>query len=195
MKQYIITGCLALCLILLIVGITYVSLKTVRLGNVKALSIEDMKAKDMELKAATAELEVAKIQFDAANNNLEEAKKSYNTAKDAYNSVSEDKINTIKEATKEEHYYIDWLWIVLGGYADNNNLALTVIDPRQGSEASAKGTIKIKLVGRYSDITDFVFEVENDNDLKFKLYNMVMEYSENNKVSATFDVLSMEVLF
>ncbi len=195
MKQYIITGCLALCLILLIVGITYVSLKTVSLGNVKALSIEDMKAKDMELKAATAELEVAKIQFDAANNNLEEAKKSYNTAKDAYNSVSEDKINTIKEATKEEHYYIDWLWIVLGGYADNNNLALTVIDPRQGSEASAKGTIKIKLVGRYSDITDFVFEVENDNDLKFKLDNMVMEYSENNKVSATFDVLSMEVLF
>ena len=195
MKQYIITGCLALCLILLIVGITYVSLKTVRLGNVKALSIEDMKAKDMELIAATAELEVAKIQFDAANNNLEEAKKSYNTAKDAYNSVSEDKINTIKEATKEEHYYIDWLWIVLGGYADNNNLALTVIYPRQGSEASAKGTIKIKLVGRYSDITDFVFEVENDNDLKFKLDNMVMEYSENNKVSATFDVLSMEVLF
>lgn len=195
MKQYIITGCLTLSLILLITGITYVTIQTVSLGNIEALSIEDMKAKDTELKTATAELDIAKIQFDAANNNLEAAKKSYNAAKNAYNNISEDKINTIKEATKEEHYYIDWLWIVLGGYADNNHLALSVIDPRQGDEASAKGTIKIKLVGRYSDITDFVFEVENDNDLKFKLDNMLMEYSSDNKVSATFDVLSMEVLF
>lgn len=195
MKQYIITGCLTLSLILLITGITYVTIQTVSLGDIKALSIEDMKAKDTELKTATAELDVAKIQFDAANNNLEAAKKSYNAAKNAYNNISEDKINTIKEATKEEHYYIDWLWIVLGGYADSNHLVLSVIDPRQGSEASAKGTVKIKLVGRYSDITDFVFEVENDNDLKFKLDNMLMEYSSDNKVSATFDVLSMEVLF
>lgn len=195
MKQYIITGCLTLSLILLITGITYVTIQTVSLGNIKALSIEDMKAKDTELKTATAELDVAKIQFDAANNNLEAAKKSYNAAKNAYNNISEDKINTIKEATKEEHYYIDWLWIVLGGYADSNHLVLSVIDPRQGSEVSAKGTVKIKLVGRYSDITDFVFEVENDNDLKFKLDNMLMEYSSDNKVSATFDVLSMEVLF
>lgn len=195
MKQYIITGALALTLILLIAGLTYVTLQTVSLGSIKALSIEDMKAKDTELKVAMAELEVAKVQYNAANTSLDVAKQAYETAKQAYNNVSEEKINTIKEATKEEHYYIDWLWIVLGGYADNNGLVLTVIDPRNGSEASAKGTIKIKLVGRYSDITDFVFEVENDNDLKFKLDNMVMEYSGDNKVSATFDVLSMEVLF
>lgn len=195
MKQYIITGCLALSVILLIVGLAYVTLKTVSIGDFKALSIEDIKAKDVELKAATAELDVAKIQFDVANNKLEDAKKAYNSAKDAYNNVSEEKINLIKEATKEEHYYIDWLWIVLGEYADSNNLALNVIDPRQGSETSTKGTIKIKLVGRYSDIADFVFEVENDNDLKFKLDNMLMEYSSDNKISATFDVLSMEVLF
>lgn len=195
MKQYVITGVLALTLILLIAGLTYVTLQTVSLGSVKALSIEDMKAKDTELKVAMAELDVAKVQYEAANTNLDAAKQAYETAKQAYNNVSEEKINTIKEATKEEHYYIDWLWIVLGGYADNNGLTLTVIDPRNGSEASAKGTIKIKLVGRYSDITDFVFEVENDNDLKFKLDNMVMEYSGDNKVTATFDVLSMEVLF
>lgn len=195
MKQYIITGVLTVTLILFIVGLTYVVLNTVSIGSVKALSIEDMKSKDSELKGAMTELEIAKMQYEAANANLDGAKRDYESAKNAYNNVSEEKINVIKEATKEEHYYIDWLWIVLGGYADSNNLVLSVIDPRQGTEASAKGTVKIKLIGRYSDITDFVFEVENDNELKFKLDNMLMEYSGDNKVSATFDVLSMEVLF
>lgn len=195
MKQYIITGCLALTLILLIVALTFVTLKTVSIGDIKALSIEDMKAKNIELDVAMAELEIAKVQYNAANTSLEMAKKNYESAKNAYNNISEEKINTIKEATKEEHYYIDWLWIVLGEYANNNNLQLSVIDPRTGNESSAKGTVKIRVLGRYSDITDFVFEVENDNDLKFKLDNMIMEYSGDNKVSATFDVLSMEVLF
>lgn len=195
MKQYVITGVLTLTLILLIAGLTFVTLKTVSIGNIKALSIEDMKAKDVELEIAMAELEVAKVQYNAANVNLESAKKAYDTAKNAYNNISEDKIETIKEATREEHYYIDWLWIVLGEYAESNDLVLSVIDPRQENEKSAEGTVKIKLIGRYSDITDFVFEVENDNDLKFKLDNMLMEYDGNNKVSATFDVLSMEVLF
>ncbi len=195
MKQYIITGTLALVLILLIAGLTYVTLKTVDLGKIKTLSITDMKIKDVELETATIELDVAKKQYDIANSNLETAKKAYEKAKNEYSSISEEKLNTIKEATREEHYYIDWLWIVLGGYADSNSLALTIKDPRQGGEASANGTIKINLVGRYSDIANFVFEVESDNDLKFKLDNMLMEYSGDNKVSATFDVLNMEVLF
>ena len=57
--------------------------------------------------------------------------RNFTVEKDCYIEVE-----TYANDNKEEHYYIDWLWIVLGGYADNNNLALTVIDPRQGSEAS-----------------------------------------------------------
>lgn len=195
MKQYIITGVLTLTLIMLIAGLTYVTLETVPIGDIDILSIEDMKLKNTELDTAMIELDTAQLQYENANKNLNSAKQAYESAKQAYNNVSEEKINTIKEATKEEHYYVDWLWIVLGGYADSNNLVLSVIDPRNGSEASAKGTLKVKLVGRYSDMTDFVFEVENDNELKFKLDNMLMEYNGDNKVSATFDVLSMEVLF
>lgn len=195
MKQYIITGTLTVLLILLIGCMVYVTIETVNLGDIKLLSFEDMKAKNVELEVAEVELDTAKLQYEIATDNLKRAKSSYETAKKSYDNISEEKINTIKEATKEEHYYIDWLWIVLGGYADSNGLELTVKDPRLGSESSTNGTIKIKLVGRYSDITDFVFEVENDNDLKFKLDNMLMEYDGDNKVSATFDVLSMEVLF
>lgn len=195
MKQYIYIGALALCLLLLIAGTTTLLLKTVNIGDLSILSVKEMKEKRQDLEIAKIDLDSTKLQFDAANLRLETSKKAYITAKDSYNNITDDQIETIKEATKEEHYYIDWLWIVLGEYADQNNLTLHVVDSRTGSEASKQGTVQIQVLGRYSDITNFVFEVENDVELKFKLDNMSMEYSSDNKVSAKFDVLSMEVLF
>lgn len=195
MKQYIIAGALALVLILLIVATTWITLDTFSIGDISLLSISDMQAKKQELEVETANLITVTSTFDLSKTNLEDAQDKYKEVRDEYNSISQSDIETIKEATKEDHYYVEWLWIVLGEYAEDNNLELNVIDPRKGTEESAQGTLQIKLLGRYQDIANFVFEVENDAELKFKLDNMVMQYSSNNKVSATFDVLSMEVLF
>lgn len=196
MKQYVIIGVLALVLILMIAGTTYLVLNTVNFGeNVSLLSISDMQKKDFELKLEEANLIMTKAQFDTSKQNLTSAQEQYKASRDRYNAITSEDIEIIKEATKEDHYYVEWLWIVLGKYADNNNLTLKVIDPRSGSEGSAKGTVQINVVGRYQDIANFVFEVENDAELRFKLDNMLMKYSDDNKISATFDVLGMEVLF
>lgn len=57
-----------------------------------------------------------------------------------------------------------------------------------------KSTVKIMVVGTYQNIADYVFEIENDKDLRFKLDNISMTYADNNYVIATFDVLDMSVL-
>jgi len=195
MKQYIILGVLTLVLILLIVGTVFVALKTVNFGDVSILSISDMQKQKQELQLEEANLVIIKSQFDVARNSLESAQSAYKASRDRYNNITEQDIETIKEATKEDHYYVEWLWIVLGDYAKDNKLTLKVFDPRTGEEKSAEGTVQINVVGRYQDIANFVFEVENDDELRFKLDNMLMTYSTDNKVSATFDVLGMEVLF
>ena len=195
MKQYIILGVLTLVLVLLIVGTTYVALNTISLGDISILSVSDMQKQKEELVIEESNLIIIKSQFDLATNNLVNAQSAYKTSRDRYNEISDEDIETIKEATKEDHYYVEWLWIVLGEYAEDNNLTLKVIDPRKGDEASGEGTVQINVVGRYQDIANFVFEVENDNELRFKLDNMAMTYNSDNKVSATFDVLGMEVLF
>jgi len=59
---------------------------------------------------------------------------------------------------------------------------------------SSGNGIKITVEGRYANIADFVFDVENDKSLRFKLDNIKMAYSGDNKVKATFDVLSLAVL-
>ena len=171
------------------------ALNTISFGEVSVLSVSDMQKQKQDLVLEEANLMIAKSQFDVATSNLLTAQNAYKTSRDKYNSITEDDIQTIKEATKEDHYYVDWLWIVIGEYAKNNNLTLKIIDPRAGEQASNKGTVQINVIGRYQDIANFVFEVENDNELRFKLDNMSMTYNSDNKVSTTFDVLGMEVLF
>ena len=56
-----------------------------------------------------------------------------------------------------------------------------------------KGTTKLTVTGRYADVADFVFDVENDSSLKFKLDNIKMTYSKDNLIVASFDVLSLSV--
>jgi len=195
MKQYIIIGVLTLVLILLIVGTTWVTIETIEIGSLSFLSIDAMQDKNLELETETLQLSTLQTVFNTAKTNLENAQQSYKAARDDYNNISQEDIEYIKEATKEDHYYVEWLWIVLGEYALDNNLTLNVIDPRKGSEESNLGTVQIQLQGRYQDVANFVFEVENDAELKFKLDNMSMTYASDNKINATFDVLSMEVLF
>ena len=48
--------------------------------------------------------------------------------------------------------------------------------------------MKIQLQGSYIDISDFIFEVENDDELKFKLDNIRIEYVEGTTIKATIDV-------
>lgn len=195
MKQYIITGALTLSVILLIVATTLLTINTAKVAGISILSIEAMQNKGDELEEVTDNLEKSKKKYEEVSKNLEKSKNAYVEAKDAYSNITDEKIDMIKEATKEEQYQIEWLWIILGEYAEANNLTLDIVDPRKGSEKIGEGTVQIKLVGRYLDISNFVFEVENDNSLMFKLDNMSMQYASNNKVSATFDVLSMGVLF
>ena len=53
--------------------------------------------------------------------------------------------------------------------------------------------IKITVQGRYANVADFVFDVENDKSLRFRLDNIKMTYTENNAIQATFNVLNIKV--
>lgn len=68
---------------------------------------------------------------------------------------------------------------------DFNSIDETAMD---NSEA-----LKISVTGQYIDLSDFVFEVENDEELRFKLDNISMELVTGEQVRATFDVQNIIV--
>lgn len=71
------------------------------------------------------------------------------------------------------------------------------IDPQVQQGALTTNTnknptlFKIQVTGSYIDVSSFVFEVENDKELRFKLDNIVMEYVSGTTIKATFNVKNL----
>lgn len=181
---------------------------------------------------------------------LEKSKKDYQNEKNEYETLSDETIRVIKEATMQEEYSIEYMWIRLGNYAKMYNLSIVLVEPGGSQEADTsnksnqtnqttttnttndnnntststtnnnnnnntsenvvdqnnnntsiagntnerEGSIfKIQVSGSYMNVSDFVFAVENDNELKFKLDNISMEYLSGTSIKATFDVKNMVI--
>ena len=204
MKKYIKTIIFSTLLLILIALITLVMIFDVDLVIFKNLSIAGMQEKDMLVE------NLMQKQLQEENNNrnsksqLQSAKNSFDVAKEAYENIDESTIEIVQEATKEEKYFIEYLWIELGNYATANNLGINIITPGSTNSTStssssagstgANSGVKITVEGRYANVADFVFDVENDKSLRFKLDNIKMTYSGDNQITATFDILSLSVL-
>ena len=228
MKQFTKIIVLSVVSLLFITLATLVMINDYDLGLFKTLSISGVSTKKAEIEELQNDLTVKEASYDSAKQSLETDKNSFDVAKEEYESIDESTISTVKEATKEESYFIEYLWVVLGNYATANNVGINILTPgatevvdkkeenktdetkktetsavteeedetdeiEQESAGSSNDGIKITVVGRYANIADFVFDVENDKELRFKLDNIVMKYTKDKKISATFDIISLMV--
>lgn len=243
-KKLIITSSIFLILVALVVTLLFVN---VDLGFIHIGSIDQIKLKHNEVLEAESKLTKKETEYKSAVSTVNASKDSFETAKSKYEAISEETINIIKEATTEENYNIEYMWIRLGNYATKNNLTIVMAEPggsfTSGStdkestnkttktttttttttkndetdtttnkssdttantntdsdtnkttnkETTDKDTLfKIQVTGSYMDVSDFVFEVENDNALRFKLDNISMDYVSGTTIKATFNVKNL----
>lgn len=248
-------------LVVLIAGILFVALKGIHLGPINAVSLSGIASKKGDVTSAKDDLDKAEAQYEVNMQSLEAAKKEFETQKEAYALISDETIAAIKEATKEEEYFIEYLWITLGNYATKHNLSLAVIEPggsvsqntqttttttddptsvstgtgvtgnsssvnstnnaattgsptsgtQQNSEQTEQTTtttttttndtltsnsnaLTVQVKGSYINVADFVFEVENDKSLRFKLDNIKMKSAGGIEVVTSFNVKDFTVL-
>lgn len=227
---------LSTILFVLLLTITYLMVSDVGFVFFKTLSISSISKKSGELSTLVTDYKGKEQKYIEKKDELAKATTDYEKEKSIYDNISGDTLAIIQEATKEEKYLIEYLWISLGNYAKENNLYLDVISSGDGakqttttetpgtpgqteantqsntktdsntnanstSEPSTSnntsvpaGAVKILVRGTYSDVADFVFAVENDRELKFKLDNISMTAADNNSITATFNVLSLDIL-
>ena len=257
------------------------SLKNVNVaGSLEFLSIQGLIARKDDVLKKEQELTAQQKEYTQTLGKLTEAQNTFDKEKNKYEAISDETIEIIKEATTQDNYNMEYMWIKLGNYAKKNNLSLIVIEPgaddsviskdattnnsksttttntttnstdankassnssstnntsnsnnsstqstsgtkttssstsnqatTNSNQATSNGstdltngtdsslqvedstkddtTMKIQLQGSYIDISDFIFEVENDDELKFKLDNIRIEYVEGTTIKATFDV-------
>lgn len=237
-KKYIIV----IAVLVVSIGMVVLfSLVDVNLGIFKIASVTTLLEQRVAINDSEAKLKQEESTYNTAINNIKTQQTKYKTEKTKYETISDDTINIINEATTEENYNIEYMWVKLGNYAKSNNLTLIVTEPggtvtQTPTTTDAKTTtgttattatntttpiagattttpnttgmtgtatqtptptgsttqaLRIQVKGSYIDVSDFIFEVENDKDLRFKLDNISIEYVSGTTIKVNFDVKNL----
>ena len=178
--------------ILLTVVIIICMVKGLTVGSFRILSISNIKQESLNLDNEVDELNNLKnVTYKKKIDDLQTATKDLTTAKQKYldlASVSSDE--EIQEANLEQTYAMEFLWNKVGSYATKEGVTLKWDVSSTG--VNNKYTLNFTTTGSYVGVISYIYALENDSDLEFRIENFKMTASGEN-VTATFTVNNVAI--
>ncbi len=182
---------ISILLILLIVLAYFTIFQGISIGTFKVLSTNDIIKLNDDLtvkigeanKKIKTDLQSKRSELNENINILLDNKESY------YNLANVSTESEITEASTEQVYSIEYLWVRVGRHARSEgvNMKMDVLAGDTG-DASVKN-INFTAVGKYMAIMNFVSALEDDSELGFRIedFHLVPAEDEIN-LQATFSV-------
>lgn len=168
MKKILISLLIILLLILAYVCVS----KGINIGFIKIDSINQLKGKsstlDQNLDKAN---ELSNKTYPSEVEGLEEAIRQLKISKQEYenkkvHSKEEETLGTVQIKT----YTIHYLWTILGNYRKDRGVNSLTLDLKS-TETPDVYDLDFVLVGSYTSITDFLYDIEDDEELNFQIKN------------------------
>lgn len=167
MKKFLIS----LLLILLIIFTFFLGWKNVKIAKWSSKNIKQVEelgiTLDNKIKTAT---ELKQQQYPQSIENIEQSIETLKKTKKNY----EDKIKYISDnvelnVVKTKEYKVERIWIAFQKYAKQENVELEI----NILDTNTKGyyDLNVSVVGDYINITDFIYDIEKDDTLGFKILN------------------------
>ena len=139
-------------------------------ANFKILSINDIKVGSTNLDKQIEDLNNLKnVTYKKKLSDLETSTKSLTTTKQKYldlASVSSDQ--EIMKANVEQTYAMEFLWNKVGSYATQEGVTLKWDVSSTG--ISNKYTLNFTTTGSYVGIINYIYALENDSELSFRIH-------------------------
>lgn len=187
---------LLIIMIVLLITVGYVSLtKGLNIGFIQNLSMKQIKEQSENL---NKKIEEANRQIDVTypskRSELEKASKNMKSAKEEYykytNSSTEQEI---LDARTQKSYAIEFLWAKLGTHArkEGINLKLEIVSSQTG--ANSVNDLQFTVEGSYIAITNFIYAIENDSDLDFRIQNFKLLPNKDEILQGTFTVANVGI--
>ena len=139
-----------------------------------------------------------KSELEKANNStyqaevkkLDVAKSYFKINKSAYDDVAATaSIEDIRAVNQRKEYLLDYLWMKIGTYANDSDIKVK-IDP-----VPDRKLINFDVSGQYIAIINFIYDLENDQELKFNVDNIVMQGGSTSEITkASFTVGNVVVI-
>lgn len=128
--------------------------------------------------------------YKRAKGEVETSKTSFNIRKQAYDSLATTATDEqLEAAMREEEFLLDYLWILIGNYAADNNVKFLM-------NTNTDFTIDFDVTGSYISIINFVYDLANDPELRFTIDNIELEGGSNKDsvTKAKFKVYGINVI-
>ena len=183
---------LIIIVVLMLIGSIFTISNGARILNISGIRYISEYRSSLIQKTEQAK-DLSKIQYENAISELNTAKASFQKEKQNYDEL-------ISYSSKQDYpllghevkYPRETIWIKLGVYAKQNNLKVKYEFLK--TNTLNKYDINFTVVGQYIEIIDFIYSIEDDDDLKFIVENLEMKPSEDNNVQATFKTSNVTIL-
>ena len=167
----------------------------IKIGEWKILGIEDIKNENEKIDNKIEDIsKLTSVTYPQKYKELETAQKNLLQSKQDY----EDKLaysteSEIESANRLENYNIEFLWNKIGTYATKQGIGLK-LEIQNGSTQGLKNII-FSATGKYIPITDFIYSIEDDDELGFSIENfkLVPNTEDGSVLLATFKVTDIAI--
>lgn len=185
---------LLIVVIILLLVFGYMSvIKGITIGNMQISSIKQIDENSKMLETKIEELNsLIDIEYPKKMGELKEVSNKMQETKQKYldetNFTSNEELQT---ALQIESYDIERLYVKLGVHAKKEGVKIkfTLTSASIGDIKDLNFTVE----GTYVAITNFLYAIEDDEELKFRIYNFKLVPYENNILQATFTVKNVRI--
>lgn len=186
---------LTIIIILLLIFGYFALFKGIEIGNFKISSIKQI---DENNKLLEAKIEKVNNDIDAQypkkREELNQAISKVKDAEDRYTketNLSSDQ--EIQSALEIESFDIEKLWTKLGNHAKAEEVNLKLVINSSSSGSTDTKDLSFTVDGSYVGITNFIYDIEDDDQLDFRIYNYKMLPYQNDILQATFIVKDVRI--
>lgn len=186
---------LILIIVLLIVFGYNVLFNGLNIGNLTILSVKQIQDNNEGLEAKIEDLnKTIDTDYPKAISEVNNAVNRMNNAKSEYikyTNLSSDE--QIRYAMQNTSYTIEFLWLRLGTHATKQGVNLKFEIEKSSTGSNSTNDIKFTINGTYRGITNFIYAIEDDTELNFRIQNFKLLPSNGNILEGTFRVTNVAI--
>ena len=186
---------LLITLIILLGWFAYFTVeKGFTMGTIEILSISNVQNKNKDLDNKIEEVnKLVDFSYPTKLDEVNQAKKNLEIAKDEYvTTTSQYTEEQILQATQENQYYIEYMWARVGNHARSKGVTIKM--EIVAGETENINNLNFTVEGTYIAITEFIYAVEDDTELNFRIKSFRLLPKSGDTLSGTFTVKNVRIL-
>lgn len=187
---------LMIVMIALLLALGYVILMNgIQINRFQILSIKQLEEESQNLKTKIEEVNtLIDVEYPKKISNLKTASNNLESARSEYLKYTNSSTDAqILEAMQKKSYAIEFLWARIGSHARNEGINLKFEIVASSTGADNVNDIKFTADGSYIAITNFIYALENDTELNFRIENFRLLPHQGEILQSTFTVKNIAI--